>query len=413
LEADVSLDFSLAGPAFEVLEPTPELSLPLWHDEWHLFPDEPAISFAAQPQSQTVQLGGSAYFSCTVAASGTPGYQWFFNGVPMSGQNARTLLLPSVSYGHGGNYSVRVTAGNQTSNSVPATLTVVPAGVPSGMALIPGGSFTMGNCMDSSEGDSDELPLHSVYVSAFYMDKYKVTKALWDEVKTWNGGNGYSYTHAGLGKEANHPVHKINWYDTVKWCNARSQKEGLTPCYYNEAGLTTVYKTGTGTPYPKWNANGYRLPTEAEWEKAARGGASGHRFPWSDTDNITHSRANYDSSSYYAYDTSPTRGYHPTFNDGVPPDTSPVGYFAANGYGLYDMAGNLWEWCWDWYQSDWYSQAGATQNNARGPTGPLSSRVLRGGGWLVDANHTRCANRLDLIPVNSNDLIGFRCVKGL
>jgi formylglycine-generating enzyme required for sulfatase activity len=151
--------------------------------------------------------------------------------------------------------------------------------VPFGMALIPAGSFTMGNCMSSSEGDPDELPLHTVYVSAFYMDRYLVTKSLWDTVKVWNGGNGYSYDCAGLGKAANHPVHTINWYDMVKWSNARSQKEGLTPSYYNEAGLTTIYKAGTGTPYPKWTANGYRLPTEAEWEKAARGGAAGHRFP--------------------------------------------------------------------------------------------------------------------------------------
>ena len=107
---------------------------------------------------------------------------------------------------------------------------------PAGMVLIPAGSFTMGNCMDPGEGYSDELPLHTVYVSAFYMDRYEVTKALWDEVKAWNGGNGYSYENAGSGKAANHPVQTVNWYDCVKWCNARSEKEGLTPCYYTEAG---------------------------------------------------------------------------------------------------------------------------------------------------------------------------------
>src|ERR1017187_9369227 len=176
---------------------------------------------------------------------------------------------------------------------------------PDGMVLIPAGSFTMG---DDQDKEPSSLPLHAVYVSAFFMDQHKVTKALWDVVKSWNGGNGYSYENAGSGKAPTHPVQSVNWRDCVKWCNARSEKEGRPPCYYNEAGLTTVYKTGQGTPYVKWDAKGYRLPTEAEWEKAARGGASGHRCPWSDVDTITHSRANYVSDAGYSYDVSPTQG---------------------------------------------------------------------------------------------------------
>jgi len=96
---------------------------------------------------------------------------------------------------------------------------------PAGMVFIPAGSFTMGNCMDSSEGYSDELPLHTVYVSAFYMDKYDVTKALWDSVYQWAITHGYSfdYDYVGSGKAANHPVQSMTWYDAVKWCNARSE----------------------------------------------------------------------------------------------------------------------------------------------------------------------------------------------
>jgi len=116
--------------------------------------------------------------------------------------------------------------------------------VPPDMVLIPAGSFTMGNCMGSSEGYSDELPLHTVYVSAFYMDQYEVTKALWDNVYTWAVAHGYSFDNAGSGKAANHPVQTVNWYDVVKWCNARSQKEGRVPAYYTSAAQATVYRTG-------------------------------------------------------------------------------------------------------------------------------------------------------------------------
>jgi sulfatase modifying factor 1 len=172
-----------------------------------------------------------------------------------------------------------------------------------------------------------------------------------------------------------------------------------------------VYKAGQVAPYVNWSAKGYRLPTEAEWEKAARGGASGHRFPWSDVDTITHSRANYYSDSQYSCDISPTRGYHPTFDDGLEPYTSPVGYFAANGYGLYDTAGNVWQWCWDWYDSGYYSSSPGTD-----PRGPASGshRVLLGGAWpAYAAGSERCSNRDYADQAGCAIEIGFRCVRGL
>jgi len=375
------------------------------------YPSPTQLTIRSQPQSLEVVVGGTATFWVDAAASQPISYQWYNNGVPMTGKTSPTLTINSVTLSHAGLYYVRLSSGGQMLQSTTATLTVRQASTPSGMALIPAGSFTMGDSFN--EGFSNERPTNSVYVSACYMDRYVVTKSLWDTVKTYNGGNGYSYDNIGSGKAANHPVHTINWYDIVKWCNARSQRDGLTPCYYNEGGLTTVYKTGTGTPYPKWNANGYRLPTEVEWEKAARGGASGHRFPWAGTDNITHSRANYFSSTDDAYDTSPTSGFHPSFQSGGYPYTSPVGYFAANGYGLYDMAGNVLEWCWDWYDDNWYSNAGAKQNDTRGPTGPLIYRVLRGGNWIYTAAGTRCAYRNNLTPSTAGNHYGFRCVRGL
>jgi len=250
-----------------------------------------------------------------------------------------------------------------------------------------------------------EAPTNAVYVNAFFMDQYEVTKEFWDSVMAWALENGYRFDNIGYSKAANHPVHTVNWYDAVKWCNARSQKEGLTPCYY-ESDLGILFKTGRTLPFVNWDANGYRLPTEAEWEKAARGGATGHRFPWADSDNITHAQANYYSSTDSFYDTSSTRGFNPTFTDGVWPFTSPVGYFAPNGYGLYDMAGNVWEWCWDWYGS--YPSGSVTD-----PHGPNTGnyRVRRGGSWHESAAICQTAKRSFLTPEASYDYVGLRCVR--
>jgi len=275
-----------------------------------------------------------------------------------------------------------------------------PPPAPDGFALIPAGSFTMGRT--SGDTDSNAPPV-SVYVSAFYMAKYEVTKALWDEVWTWGASNGYTDLPTGGGKAANHPVQSITWYAMVKWCNARSQKEGLSPCY-TVSGV--IYKTGISSPFCNWSASGYRLPTEAEWEKAARGGLSGWRFPWGDT--INHGNANYTAyTSASSYDTSgyTTATYHPSYNDGTTtPYTSPVGSFAANGYGLHDMAGNVWERCGDWYSASYYA-AGASD-----PRGPASGsvRVIRSGSFSNNAPGCRAANRNFNEPGSTVSQVGFR-----
>jgi formylglycine-generating enzyme required for sulfatase activity len=268
---------------------------------------------------------------------------------------------------------------------------------------IPAGSFSMGDTF--SEGDSGEQPVHTVNVSAFYMDKYEVTKALWDGVANWAAANGYDINAGSAdGKAADHPAHNVDWYEAVKWSNARSEKEGLTPCY-TVGGV--VMKTGTSTPDCNFAASGYRLPTEAEWEKAARGGLSGQRFPWGDT--ITHSHANYYSYDGYSYDVSPTRGHHPTYATGDYPYSSPVGSFAANGYGLHDMAGNMWEWCWDWYGDSYY--ASSPSSDPRGPSSG-SYRAHRGGSWGHGASSTRAAHRgNNSNPGNNDGHLGLRCAR--
>ena len=292
------------------------------------------------------------------------------------------------------------------SDAVKFRIKAIDSSAPAAMVLIPPGSFEMGNPLYRFEGGGiyegygDEVPVHTVTLSAFYVDKYEVRKAQWDEIYAWAVAHDYGFESRGSGKEANHPVQSVYWYDCVKWCNARSEMEGLVPCYTVEG---SIYKTGRSSPDCDRSANGYRLPTEAEWEKAARGGLVGKRFPWGDT--ISRSMANYHGITY-GYDLGPD-GWNPLNAVGGYPWTSAVGSSAVNGYGLYDMAGNVWEWCNDLYS---YYQSGPV-------TDPLvsasdwSDRVFRGGSWFDIADYSRVAYRGKWSPDGKYYTIGFRVVR--
>ena len=261
------------------------------------------------------------------------------------------------------------------------------------MVLIPAGSFQMGSDVPG------ETPERLIALDGFAMDRGEITHSHWSGVRAWALSNGYQIV-AGTATDATHPVVNITWHDAVKWCNARSQRAGLLPAYYTSEEWTQIYQTGLvdiTSGCVRRDANGYRLPTEAEWEKAARGGFTGVAFPQG---HVMEGRfANFlNSGDPYDNGTTPARYYNGS--------QIPAGTNGANGYGLYDMAGNAGEWCWDW--------AGTyTEPVSFNPHGPASGteRIVRGGTWNSPAENLRCAWRGHLNPATSNATIGLRCVR--
>ncbi len=340
------------------------------------------------------------------------------------GHSSQTGLTYSLERGLGMSPGVWITDGGITTGLVTRTEYILwptsslsmfrlwgpPYSVepPAGMTHIPSGSFVMGhptNMFSGAEGEADELPQHTVLVSGFFMDRTEVSKALWDTIRTWALSNGYSFVNAGAGKGTNHPVQSVAWYDAVKWCNARSERDGFQPSY-SVGG--NVYRTGVSdTVACNMAATGFRIPTEAEWERAARGGHSFLRFPWATTTTISHVYANFRNNGGESYAVG-TLEYHPVWGVGGLPYTCPVGTFPTNGFGLSEMGGNVWEWCWDWHSSGYYAISGAVD-----PSGPTNgtSRVLRGGSYGDAARFDRCASRHQQGPAYFDNGIGFRCVR--
>ena len=293
-------------------------------------------------------------------------------GLELSGYKSRVAQL-TLKGGQSTPWEVRLEKISQIQKT-----TAQSGAIFEGMVLIPAGEFQMGS--NDSEAQNDEKPVHTVYLDAFYMDVYEVTNAQYKKFvdanpewgkdripKAYHSGNylrhwnGNSYPR----DKGNHPVVYVSWYGAMA--------------------------------YAKWA--GKRLPTEAEWEKAARGGLVGKNYPWGDS--IDSSKANY---------------------GGNVGGTTAVGSYAPNGYRLYDMGGNAWEWCLDAYSSNFYATsprrnpiegAGSIVQVTDNFTNVKNFRVMRGGSWFNNPGNLRAAVRSSSVPTFSNSLYGFRCVRTL
>jgi len=264
------------------------------------------------------------------------------------------------------------------------------------MVLVGGGSFELGRNLGTG-GGSDVTPVSTVTLTSFYIGKYQVTQEQYQEVM----GSNPSWFHGGSGREPaagevqeKRPVESVSWYNTIVFCNKLSMIEGLTPAYSisgsinpDDWGAVPTSRNAT------WDAvqivpgsTGYRLPTEAQWEYAAKGGdGSPGSYTYSGSNNA-------DEVAWYSG------------NSGS--RTHEVGKKAPNFLGLYDMSGNVWEWCWDWWGS--YTSTAKTD-----PTGAVSGngRVMRGGCWDNSAEFIRSAYRNVSYPSSRFDFIGFRVVR--
>jgi len=241
------------------------------------------------------------------------------------------------------------------------------------MVYIEGGTFYMGSPPTEAERDIDET-MHQITVSSFYMGKYEVTQSEYQKIMK---NNASSFKGDKL------PVESLSWYNAMVFCNELSKKQGLTPAY--------EFK-GTAVAWDR-SANGYRLPTEAEWEYACRAGTN---TPFNTGINITTSQANYDGNT----------PYNNNEQGAFIKKTMPVGSFPANAWGLHDMHGNVYEWCWDLYAN--YAREEQTD-----PTGPASGsfHVIRGGSWVNSGYALRSASRNFYIPGDGNERIGFRLAR--
>jgi len=389
----------------------------------------PVITITTQPVAETNvmfdNISGSLSIVADVSNDAVLNYRWYNNtantntsGIAIENATSAGFTIPLDLDEGTYYYFCEISAfGAVTIRSNVAMVRVTQTGVIE-MVWVYGGSFELGRNLGTG-GGSDVTPVSTVTLTGFLIGKYQVTQEQWIEMMGEDSNPSWYKTEVDrppmTGEvDLRRPVERVSWYDVIVFCNILSMKEGLIPAYEMQTfANTSVWNTDPSTwgTVPannddRWDAvrilagsTGYRLPTEAQWEYAAKGGnGSPGSFTYSGSNNVN-------DVAWYTENSDTGQSYGQ--------GTHEVGKKSPNGLGIYDMSGNVWEWCWDW----WVSYTATAKTDPVGPSAPVSPypwlnfRVFRGGGWSGSVGYVRSVNRDGVEPNKESRAVGFRLVR--